>query len=161
MSDISEVTGCAYYSGNWQDIKNLAKSLKLGEGKISRITQTVVNYYQEMVDREIDSIVGELYHTPLLEFNQVQPDGTTKRIFPGNLRYLARMWVVGLLVVSEFQQLDPNISEQANQMLEESRRRMYNVVRYNQRLPGQEMRSNLSRTLPPSMQIGGLPELEG
>jgi hypothetical protein len=159
-TDISPTTGVEYYSGSWTDIRNVVRTLNIGEGRISKVTQELVNFYQEMIDRQIDGIVNELYHVPLLQFNQCQPDGGIKTMYPGEIVYLSRYWAVGLLVLSEFQGLDPNVTDQANLYMEESKRRLNSIIQYNQRLQGQECKSDISRTMPPSMQMGRLPESE-
>jgi len=117
-----------------------------------------VNYYQEMIDREIDDILGELYHVPLRSMNQCQPDGTTKRVFPGAIRRLARYWSAGLLLLNEFQSLAQNINDQGQAYIDDSRRELYSAMRMNHRLWGQEFKSNISRTMPPTMQPAELPE---
>ena len=157
-NDTSPTTGEEYYSGSWQNIQNVLRVLDIAEGKLAKVTMELVNFYQEMIDRDIDDIIGELYHVPLRALNQMQPDGTTKRVFPGNVRRWAIYWTAGLLLQNEFQGLSQNITEQATAYIEDSRRNTYGVIRFNHRLWGQELKSNLSRTVPPSMQPPDLPE---
>jgi len=71
MADISVVTNEEYYSGSWQDIQEIIRVLNIGEGKMARVTQPMVNNYQEMVDRDIDAILQDTYQTPIRAFNQV------------------------------------------------------------------------------------------
>lgn len=158
MAEVSPTTGQLYYSGSWTAIQDIVRWMKMGEGKLAKITQEMVNGYQEMVDREIDSMLQEVCHVPLKAFNQVQPDGTTKSVFPGNVRRLARYWTAGLLVNGEFQQLEPNMSEAATNFIEDSRRELFKMVRFNVRIPGQVPKSNVSRTMPPTMQPPTAPE---
>lgn len=75
MSDISITTGEQYYSGDWTDIQEVLRVLNIGEGIMSKITQEMVNHYQEMVDRDIDGILTDTYHTPIRSFNMVQQGG--------------------------------------------------------------------------------------
>jgi hypothetical protein len=157
-NDISDTTGEEYYSGSYKDIEKIVSVLEVGRGKLSTVTMEDVNYYQEMVDREIDDVVGELYHVPLRAMNQCQPDGTTKRVFPGGIRRLARYWTAGLLLLNEFQGLTQNTTDQAQGYIDTSRRELFRAIRFNQRLLGQELKSNISRTMPPSMQPPDLPE---
>lgn len=70
--DISLTTGELFYSGSWHDIKNVLKVLNIGEGKMATITQTMVNEYQEMIDREIDALLSETYQVPIRAYNQTQ-----------------------------------------------------------------------------------------
>lgn len=157
-ADISPTTGEMYYSGTWQDVRNILRVLDIGEGKLAKVTMDLVNYYQEMVDRDIDQELTEVYHVPLRSMNQIQPDGTTKRVFPGDVRKLARYWTAGLLLMNEFQQLASNITDQAQGYIDDSRRGIYGLTRFNHRIWGQERKSNISRTMPPTAQPAELPE---
>lgn len=156
--NISETTGEEYYSGKADDVNKLLGVVDIGEGKLDTLTGTTVNYYQEIVDREIDDILSEIYHVPLKAMNRVQPDGETRRVFPGSVRRLALYWTAGMVLLNEFQQLADNVTDQATQYIEEARRGVFALTYPNHKLPGQELKSNLSRTLPPSLQPPGLPE---
>jgi len=158
MAETSVTTGEIYYSGSWEAIRDIIRWLKMGEGKLAKITMELVNSYQEMVDREIDGMLGELYHVPLKAFNQVQPDGSTQSVFPGAVRRLARYWTAGLLIHGEYQQLEPNMSEAATSYIEDSRRELFRMIRFNMRIPGQERKSHISRTMPPTMHPATMPE---
>lgn len=157
-ANISPTTGEQYYSGPWTNIQNVLRVLDISEGKLAKVTMELVGFYQEMVDRDIDDIVGELYHVPLRSMNQVQPDGTTKPVFPGNVRRWAIYWTAGLLLLNEFQGLSQNITDQGQAYIDDAKRQTYGVIRFNHRLWGQEWKSNLSRTVPPTMQPPDLPE---
>jgi hypothetical protein len=157
-NDTSDTTGEEYYSGSWKDVKNVLSVLDIGAGKLAKVNMELVNFYQEMVDRQIDDTLGELYHVPLRSMNQCQPDGITKRVFPGSIRRLARYWTAGLLLLNEFQQLSQNITDQGTAYIDVSRRELYSAMRMNHRLWGQEWKSNISRTMPPTMQPPDLPE---
>ena len=150
--DISPTTGEIYYSSSWVAVQNILRVLNIGEGKLAKVTEVLVNYYQEMVDRDMDAILGELYQVPLRAMNQVQPDGTTKRVIPGDVVRAARYWTAGLLLVNEFQNLEQNMTSQAEQYIEDSRKQTYAMAKYTHRLYGQRRKSNLSRTLPPNFQ---------
>lgn len=157
-NDISSTTGEGYYSGSWESIRKVLHTLDIDTGKLASVTMETVNFYQEMVDRNIDDIVGELYHVPLRSMNQTQPTGVVKRVFPGNVTKMAIYWTAGLLLLNEFQNLAQNITEQAQNYIEQSSRDAFQIVRFNHRLWGQEFKSNLSRTVPPTMQPPDLPE---
>lgn len=157
-NNTSDLTGEEYYSGPWENIKNVLRVLDISEGQLAKVTMGLVNFYQEIVDRNIDDIVGELYHVPLRAMNQVQPDGDTERVFPGNVRKMAIYWTAGLLLLNEFQNLAQNVTDQAQSYIDSSRRDAYSIIRFNHRLWGQELKSNLSRTVPPTMQPPDLPE---
>ena len=158
MSDISPTTGETYYSGSWTEIQDILRVIDIGEGKMAKVTQPMVNGYQETIDRDIDAILMELYHTPLRAMNQMQPDGVTRRVFPGDIRRCARYWVAGLLLLNEFQNLAQNITDQATAYVEDSKKQIYAMKRYSHRVPGQERKSQLSRTIPPNFQPAAVPE---
>jgi len=159
MPDISSTTGREFYSGSWEDIRDLCRVLNIGEGKLATITQQTVNKFQEMVDREIDGILEDMYWVPLIQINQYQPDGTTKLIFPGSLRRLARYWSAGLLLQVQFQGVDPNINESASAFIEDSRKEVFKLRRMTNRLPGQRFKSaHMGHTMPPTMMPPVIPE---
>jgi len=155
---ISPTTGEKYYSGTVDDIKKILSAMDIGEGKLARFGEEQVACFQEMVDRNIDDILGELYWVPLLYINQCQPDGTTKKVIPGSVKMTAQYWVAGLILKDQFQQLGSNTTDQAEQYITKARRDIYAIIRYNHRLYGQRRKSNLSRTLPPGMQPPSIPE---
>jgi hypothetical protein len=154
---ISPTTGQAYYSDDWKAIKDICRVLNIGEGKLAKITQELVEFYQEMVDREIDAALEQYYYVPLKKYRQVQPDGSTKEVFPGNIVRLARYFTAGLLLTSEFQGLDPNANESATSYIDSSRRQVFEIVRFNRRLYGQDWKANL-RTMLPTMKPARNPE---
>ena len=160
MSDISETTGDEYYSGSWEDVQAVLRVLDVDEGKLATLTQEGVNEYQETIDREIDAILEDTYHTPLRGMNQVQIDGNTRRVFPGDVRRAARYWTASWLLLSEFQQLSQNITDQANTYMEDSRKQLYALKRFTHRIPGQERKSHFSHTLPPNFQPPSIPEAD-
>ena len=155
---ISPTTGEEYYSGTVKDIKKILSALDIGEGKLARFGEEQVACYQEIVDRNIDDILGELYWVPLLYINQCQPDGTTKKIIPGSVRMAAQWWTAGLILKNQFQQLGTNATDQSEQYISKARRDIYAIIKYNHRLYGQRRKSNISRTLPPGMQPPAQPE---
>lgn len=158
MADLSPSTGEEFYSGSWEDIQLVLAGLDIDEGKLATLTEPIVNKYQEMVDREIDGILEELYHTPLTSMYRVQPDGTTKLMFPGDLRRAARYWTAALLLLNEYQQLSQNTTDQMQQYIDDSRKQIYAMKRYNHRIPGQRRKSHFSRTIPPNFQPPSIPE---
>jgi len=153
----SNYTGQDFYSGTWKDIQNIVRVLNIGSGKLAVVTQELVEYYQEMVDRDIDSQLTEVVHVPLICYNQVVPDGTTKQQYPGAVVRLARYWTAGLLLANEFQSLDTNASESAEKYILDAKDELFKMIRFNHRLKGQEYKSNISRTMPPGMQPPDLP----
>ena len=157
-SDISPTTGERFYSGTWTDIQDALRILDLGEGKMSKVNQPMVNRNQEVIDREIDAIVGECYQTPLRAMNQVQPNGATKRVFPGDLQHAAEHWVAAHILLHEFQQLEQNTTDQANLWLGEAKAKIYAMIQPSHRIPGQRRKSNISRTMPPNFQPPHFPE---
>ena len=156
----SQTTGDSFYSGDWTDVKNVVRVLNIGDGKMAVVNKELVEKYQEMVDRFIDGILGELYRTPLIARNQIQPNGVTKAVFPGAVTRAATYWTAGLLLSSEFQGLDPNTNESANAYVEDARKQIYSLRRFNERLQGQDYRSHFGRTMLPNMQPPALPETD-
>ena len=152
QGDISEVTGEPFYSYSWDMVRAVLRVLNLDEGKLARVTQVMVNGYQEQVDRNIDGILEDVYHVPFRAMNQVQPNGKTKRVFPGDLRAVAVYWTAGLLLMNEFQNLEQNMTDQATAYIEDSRKRAYALRRFTHRIRGQEFKSNISRFLPANLQ---------
>ena len=157
-ANVSPTTGEMYYSGPWTSIREILSILDIGEGKLAKVTMQMVSDYQEMIDRDIDSQMQELYHVPLRAMNQVQPDGTTKRVFPGDITRLARYWTAGLILLNEFQQLAQNVTEQASGYVTDAQKQLHKIILMNHRLLGQERKSNISRTMPPNLQPAQLPE---
>lgn len=157
-SDISPTTSEQFYSGTWQNIQDVLRILDIGEGKMSKVNQPMVNRYQEQVDREIDAVLNETYQTPIRAMNQVQPDGTTRRVFPGDIVWAARYWTAGMLALAEFQQLEQNMTDQAQAMVNDARTQVFGMTRPTHRIPWQRKKSNISRTMPPNMQPPAIPE---
>ena len=153
----SPITSQPFYSSDYTSIVNVCKVLNIGEGKLATITKETVEFYQEMIDREIDGMLEQYYFTPLISFNQKQPDGTTKSVFPGNVRSLAIYWTAGRLLLSEFQQLEPNVQETSTNYQDVSRRELFDIIRYNRRIRGQRLKHNL-KNMPPSLAPGINPE---
>jgi hypothetical protein len=157
-SDISPTTGEVYYSGTWTDIRNVLRTFDIHEGKLAKVNQTLVNFYQEIIDRDVDGILEPLYHVPLRAMNQVQPDGVTRKVFPGDVKRATIYWSAGLLILTEFSGLQQNTTEQAQNYIESSRRQIYDIIRFTHRIPGQRQKSNISRTMPPGLQPPDLPQ---
>lgn len=148
---VSPTTGESWYSGSAADIKLTLKVLNM-EAKIASLQDSTINQYQESVDREIDDMLGPLYVVPLRAMNQIQPDGTTKRVFPGSLAQGAKYWTAGLLLMTEFQQLSSNQTGQIEEYIAKGKATINNILKASYKLYGQEMRSSFSRTMPPNMQ---------
>jgi len=159
-TDISPTTGEAYYSGTWGEIREVLRVLNIGQGKLAQVTQPMVNHYQERVDRDIDAKLESLYHVPVRSINQVQPDGSIKAVFPGDIRYIALYWAAGLLLLNEFQNLEQNQTDQAQGYVERSQRQLFTVVSPDHRIWGLERKSNISHTLPPNLQPNRYPEAQ-
>jgi len=151
-SDISPTTGEVFYSGTYQAIIEVLRVLDIGEGKMSKVTQPMINHYQEITDRQVDAILSEVCQTPLRAMNQVQPSGLTKRVLPGDVVWAARYWTAGELLLAEFQQLEQNLTEQITIMVNDAKQSVYAMTKPTHRVPGQRRKSNLSRTMPPNLQ---------
>jgi hypothetical protein len=158
VADLSPTTGEQYYSGDWTDIQDTLRVFNIGEGRMAKIDQPMVNRFQETVDRESDAILEDVYHTPFRAMNQMQPDGTTKRVFPGDLRRYTRYWTAALLLLTEFQQLEQNLTDQMSSTIDDSKKSVFALKRYTHRVPGQRRKSHFSRTIPPNFQPPSIPE---
>ena len=161
MADISSTTGEQYYSGDWDDIKEILRVLNMDDGKLAQLTQPIVNNFQETVDRQMDGVLEDTYHVPLVAMNIVRPsDGTTVRSFPGAVRRAARYWTGGLLLLTEFQSLDQNMTDQAQEYVTDAKKEVFAMKRFTHRIRGQQFKSHFSRTMPPNMQPPSIPEAD-
>lgn len=165
MLDVSDTTGEIYYSGTSAAVVDFLRVLNVGEGLADRITYETVNRYQELIDRNIDAILGGLYYVPLRMMNQVRPvpdangNPVTKRTFPGDVTRIARMWTAGQILLSEFQQLEPNMTDQATAFINDAKTETYYLAKPTHWIPGQRRKSNISRTIDGHFQPAAIPEL--
>lgn len=159
MSDeINPRTGQVFYAGAADDVIKICRSLKIDEGRLSKITHEHVRYYMDNAEQAIDSYLCDYYFVPILPYNSVMPDGVVKKQFPGGIRKLARYWSAGLLLMSEYQQMEPNLNEAATAYIEDAKKDLYRYTYYNQRIVGQRFKSAISKTMPPNMQPALNPE---
>lgn len=159
-ANISPTTGESWYSGSAQEISGVLRVLDIGEGRMAVLTEALIAQYQERVDRQIDSLLSELYITPLRAMNQIQPNGVTKRVFPGDVKHCALYWVAGEILLNEFQQLAQNITDQAQAYVDNAKKQAFAMRRFNHRMLGQERKSHVSRTMPPGLQPASFPEAD-
>jgi len=150
--EISTVTGQAFYSGSWVNIKQVLKTLKVGEGKWDTLKKEEVNEFQERVDREIDGMLNDLYHTPFRIKKVKGSDGKFQDFFPGELRQAAIYWTAALLAASEFQQVSTNTNDQVNLTVEKAKGMVYDLRRNTHWIPASERKSQISRTMPTTWQ---------
>lgn len=156
--EINPKTGQCYYAGSVDHIKAICRVLKIGDGRMSQITPDRVKFYMSMVEDTIDGYLEEYYVVPIRPYKQLMPDTHTEVIFPGKLRRLAQYWTAGLLLSSEFQDLEPNANESATSYIDDSRKELFQMTAYNQRIPGQPVyKSAVGRTMPPTMQPARMP----
>ena len=111
---------------------------------------TNVEKYQRIVDDAIDGYLCEYYFIPIQPYNQVMPDGSVKKVFPGKIRLIAIQWTAGLILQSEFQNSEPNINEQARGFIEEAKKEMQSMVDFSTRIPGQRRKHPIP-TMPPNL----------
>lgn len=131
-----------YYAGTVADVMLFCKSLKIGNGKLSQITDKMVQKYMELINGNIDSMLEECYFVPVKRYNRVNPDGTITKVFPGKIRMLALQWTAGLLLQSEFQNLQPNQTESVSKYIEQSRKQIYELSKLNMHIPGLRWKAN-------------------
>ena len=139
-----------FYSGTVDAVMLFCRSLDLSEDKLSGFQYPRIVQMQRLVDDYIDGTLNEYYFTPLSPFNQVQLDGSVKKVFPGKIRLLAIQWVAGLLLQTQFQATETNINEQAQRFVEEAKKEIQAIIEYSTRIPGQR-RKHPSPTMPPNL----------
>ena len=142
--------GERYYSGPKENILLFCKSLSISEDRLSTLKPQAIEKYQRLVDDAIDGYLTEFYFTPICAYSQVQNDGSIRKVFPGKLRLLAIQWTSGLLLQSEFQNLEPNVNEQARTFVEDAKKEMQQITDFSMRIPGQR-RKNPLPTMPPNL----------
>ena len=148
-SDPTENIG-EYYSGPEENILMFCKSLNISDDRLASVSPVKVEKYQRIVDDAIDGYICEYYFTPLTVYNQVQPNGSIRKVFPGKIRFLAIQWTAGLLLQSEFQNMEPNMHEAGVRFVEEAKKEMQQIVDFSTRIPGQR-RKHPSPTMPPNL----------
>lgn len=158
MALINPRTGYAYYCGEISDITMICRVLNLEGGRIQKITDPIILKYMDMVEQSVDSYLESYYFTPIREYNVVNASGQIVKQFPGRLRRLSQYWCAGLMITSEFQQLDANTSQIAETYIKDAQNELYQLTIFNQRLPGQVYKSSWGNTFPPSLQPGMQPE---
>lgn len=155
---INPRTGQEYYCGSVKDIQQLCRVLNIGDGKAQRINTDVVRHYMDMAQMLIDGYLQQYYFTPIRPYNQAMPNGRIVKMFPGRVRICAQQWAAGLLLQSQFQQLQTNTNQAANKFIQDARKQIHQMNLYNQRIPGQIYKSGWGRTAIPTMQPGIPPQ---
>lgn len=141
-----------YYAGQVKDVLMFCKSLNIGNGKLSKVTDEMVQKYMRLVNGHIDSYLQQYYFVPIRRYNRVRLDGTLQKVFPGKIRLVALQWTSGLLLQSEFQNLQPNQNESVIKYIEQARKQIYQLTIYNARIPGLRWKANgISHFAPPEL----------
>lgn len=139
-----------YYSGTVENVLRFCKSLDLSSDKLRGVSPERVELMQRLVDDHINDTISEYYFVPLRPYNQVQPDGSVRKVFPGKIRMIALQWTAGLLLQTEFQSSEPNMNEQARLLVEEAKKETQQIVDFSTRIAGQR-RKHPSPTMPPNL----------
>ena len=155
---INPITEQQYYCGSWQDVRQLCHVLNIGQGKAQKLKPETVRYYMQQVQQLINGYLQQYYFVPIRPYNLAMPNGKTKKIFPGRVRTMAQQWAAGLLLKSEFQELDQNQNQASDSYIEQAKRECHACCLFNQRIPGQVYKSGWGRTALPGMQPGIPPE---
>ena len=140
----------SYYSGPVDNVMMFCRSLEISGDRLATTSALDVEKYQRLVDDAIDGMLCEYYFVPLHVYTQVQPDGGVRRLFPGKIRLLAIHWTAGLLMQSQFQNLEPNLHEMSKSYIDEAKRELQEIVDYSTRIPGQR-RKHPCPTMPPNL----------
>ncbi len=151
-------TGQEYYCKDPASISAICKVLNLDGGRLQQITDSSIEIYMDMVEQNIDSRLSEYYFTPIRFYNATMPNGNVVKQFPGRIRRIAQYWAAGLLLQSEFQQLETNTSQAAQSYIDDAMKEIHQITTFNQRIEGQVNKSSLGKTFLPNMQPGLSPE---
>lgn len=149
MSEYSYEIG-NYYSGPAENIMIFCKSLDISEDRLATVSPIKIEQYQRIVDDAIDGYLCEYYFIPLTPYNQAMPDGSVRKVFPGKIRFLAIQWTAGLVLQSEFQNMEPNMHEAGVRFVEEAKKEMQQMVDFSTRIPGQRQKHPCP-TMPPNL----------
>lgn len=157
---INPVTQQEYYAGSWKDIAQLCKTLNItiGTGKAQRITPDIVRLYMQQAQDLANGYLQQYYFLPIQPYNQVMPNGKTKSVFPGRLRVACQQLAAGLLLKSQFQDLDQNTNNSAESYVEYARKQLHQMCLFSQRLPANVYKSGWGKTAIPNLQPGIPPE---
>ena len=154
--EINPRTFQPYYANNMQEIINCLTSLNLQDNLDGILSDTGkkerIYYFMDLAETQIDSNLETYYFVPLRECNQVMPNGEIIKSFPDTIRQLAVRLASALLAQSEFQQTDPNTAEIVKNLFNQTRTDLYRLSAFTHRIPGQRMKSGVSKTMPPTMQ---------
>ena len=160
--EINPRTGQPYYANNAQEVINCLLSMNLykeneggilgDDGRVDR-----VYYFMDLAESQIDGQLEQYYFIPLKECNQVYGK-QIKKEYPQYLRNVAVRLAAALMGQSQFQQNDPNKSEIARQLFLQVNEDIHKLALFVVRLPGQRLKSAISKTMPPTMQPGRDPE---
>jgi len=157
-TEINPRTGQEYYCGSTKDVIELCRVLNIGNGKAQKNNLNTVRFYMDQVEYLIDGYLQEYYFVPIRPYNQMMPNGNVVKMFPGRVRVCAQQWAAGLMMQSEFQDLDANMNDAVNRYIENARKEIHQMNLYNQRIPGQVYKSGWGRSAIPTMQPGIPPE---
>lgn len=151
MPTVSPTTGEPFYSGEWDlNIKPLVRSLDVDSGRLNNVNAPLIQRYQEQVDRLIDNSLMSLYVVPLARMRVYNRSRDVWVLtYPGKIQEAARYWVAGLLMKSEFQQVDGNTNEAVQGYIDYALTIVEQCKSMTDRLEGQEWRPDISRFLPP------------
>lgn len=139
-----------FYSGTEEDVMMFCKSLDISEDRLASVSSLSVSKYQDVVDRAIDGYLIPYYFLPLTPYSNIMPDGSVERVFPGKIRMIALQWTAGLMLQSEFQNMEPNVHEAGVRFVEDAKKEMQQMVDFSTIIPGQR-RKNPSPTMPPNL----------
>lgn len=157
---INPITQQQYYAGSWKDIAQLCKTLNIsiGTGKAQKISVDIVHMYMQQAQDLANGYLKEYYYIPIQPYNQVMPNGKTKAVFPGRLRVATQQLAAGLLLKSQFQDLDQNTNSAAESYIQFSRKQFHAMCLFNQRITSAQYKSGWGKTAIPTMQPGIPPQ---
>lgn len=157
---INPITEQQYYAGSWKDIAELCKTLNIsiGSGKAQKISVDVVHMYMQQAQDLANGYLNQYYYIPIQPMNQVMPNGKTKQVFPGRLRVATQQLAAGLMLQSQFQDLDQNQNTAAQKYIQYSKRQLHALCLFNQRLNQSSYKSGWGKTAIPTMQPGIPPQ---
>lgn len=112
-----------YYSGTIEDVQAVLRNVRVGENRISDISQIDVEKFQKEADAIINSILLPLFRTPLFKITR---NGETT--YPHPIPYIATRIVASLIQQSVYSEIEPNTSENTTDMGDKAIRELKDFV---------------------------------
>jgi len=148
----SPTTGNSFYSGDWErNIRPLIKALNIDAGKMNSIDMLSILRQQEQTDRYIDNELQALYIVPFVKYKIFNHSSNAFVLtYPGKIAEAARYHCAGLILKTEFQQVESNTNEEVQSYLDYALTILQEIRAFTYRLEGQQVKPDISLFLPPT-----------